>query len=333
MNHFVVKRQTERDTLFTQTPEEPKIVVRSYFGLRQLNLQTNMRYGRVVGKEVTMPIAKVRGVNMNYKVLGNSGPWVALSPGGRRDISGIELLAGSVAEKGYRVVIFDRRNTGASDVVIDGNESEYEIWADDIHELLNQLGALPAIVGGSSSGCRTALLFALRHPESVRALLLWRVTGGRFACERLAEEYYGQFITAAKAGGMAAVCAMEHWKERIQARPQNRDSLMKMEPARFIEVMSRWREYFLKGADLPVIGATEADLRSIKVPACIVPGNDLTHGRQTGETLGRLLQISEVHVLFPKHYDEPLSPREEWDEKAGEMATLFSDFLKRSNVK
>ena len=199
--------------------------------------------------------------------------------------------------------------------------------------MLNQLGALPAIVGGSSSGCRTALLFALRHPASVRALLLWRVTGGRFACERLAEEYYGQFITAAKAGGMAAVCNMEHWKERIEARSQNRDALMKMDPARFVEVMSRWREYFLKGADLPVIGATEADLRSIKVPACIVPGNDLTHGRQTGETLGRLLQTSEVHVLFPKHYDEPLSPREEWDEKAGEMATLFSEFLKRSNVK
>jgi pimeloyl-ACP methyl ester carboxylesterase len=279
-----------------------------------------------------MPIAKVRGVNINYKILGSSGPWVALSPGGRRDISGIEMLAGKVAEKGYRVVIFDRRNTGASDVVIDGNDSEYEIWADDIHELLNHLGALPAIVGGSSSGCRTALLFALRHPESVRALLLWRVTGGRFACERLAEEYYGQFITAAKAGGMAAVCNMEHWQERIAARPENRNALMKMDPARFIAVMSRWREYFLKGADLPVIGATEADLRSIKVPACIVPGNDLTHGRQTGETLGHLLQTSEVHVLFPKHYDEPLSPREEWDDKAGEMATLFSDFLKRSNI-
>jgi pimeloyl-ACP methyl ester carboxylesterase len=276
-----------------------------------------------------MPIAKVRGVKMNYKVLGSSGPWVALSPGGRRDISGIELLAGKVAEKGYRVVIFDRRNTGASDVVIDGNDSEYEIWADDIHELLSQLGALPAVVGGSSSGCRTALLFALRHPDAVRALLLWRITGGRFACERLAEEYYGQFITAGKAGGMAAVCAMEHWQERIAARPENRDALMKMDTARFIAVMSRWREYFLKGADLPVIGATEADLRSIKVPACIVPGNDLTHGRQTGETLGRLMQKSEVHILFPKHYDEPLSPREEWDEKAGEMATLFADFLKR----
>jgi pimeloyl-ACP methyl ester carboxylesterase len=277
-----------------------------------------------------MPLVNVRGVNINYKVLGSHGPWVALSPGGRRDISGIELLAGKVAEQGYRVVVFDRRNCGASDVVIDGEDSEYEIWADDIHELLRQLGALPAFIGGSSSGCRTALLFALRHPEAVRGLLLWRVTGGRFACERLAQEYYGQYIEAAKQGGMAKVCEMEHWKERIEARPQNRDALMKMSPERFSDVMSHWREYFLKGADLPVIGATEEELKTIKVPACIIPGNDNTHGRQTGENLGRLLRKSEVHILFPKHYDEPLSPREEWDEKAGEMAALFNNFMKRA---
>ena len=277
-----------------------------------------------------MPLAKVRGVNINYKILGNRGPWVALSPGGRRDISGIETQAKALAALDHRVVIFDRRNCGASDVVIDGTDSEYEIWADDIHELLTQVGALPAFVGGSSSGCRTSLLFALRHPEAVRGLLLWRVTGGRFACERLAEEYYGQYIKAAEKGGMAAVCEMEHWKERIEARPENRDALMQLTPQRFIEVMAHWREYFLKGADLPVIGATEQELKTIRAPACIVPGNDNTHGRQTGETLGRLLQKSEVHILFPKHYDEPLSPREEWDEKAGAMAALFADFIKRA---
>ncbi|HTM06750.1 MAG TPA: alpha/beta hydrolase, partial [Verrucomicrobiae bacterium] len=203
------------------------------------------------------------------------------------------------------------------------------IWADDLHELLSQLGALPAIVGGSSSGCRTALLFALRHPDAARALLLWRVTGGRFACERLAHEYYGQYIDAAKRGGMAAVCAMEHWSERIHARPENRLALMKIDPERFIAVMSHWREYFVRGADLPVIGASEAELRSIKAPACVVPGNDNTHGQKTGETLGRLLADAEVHVLFPKHYDMDLSPREEWDEKSGEMAALFADFIRR----
>jgi hypothetical protein len=36
--------------------------------------------------------------------------------------------------------------------------------------------------------------------------------------------------------------------------------------------------------------------------------------------------------LFPKFYNEALSPREEWDEKAGEMAALFADFLKRSKL-
>ena len=84
-----------------------------------------------------MPYAKVRGVNINYKILGDHGPWVALSPGGRRDISGIETQAKVLADLGHRVVIFDRRNCGASDVVIDGQESEYEIWADDIHQLLS----------------------------------------------------------------------------------------------------------------------------------------------------------------------------------------------------
>ena len=277
-----------------------------------------------------MAWARIHGVRIHYEVLGGEGPWVALSPGGRRSLESVEPLARRLADEGHRVLVHDRRNCGASDVVIDGDDSEYEIWADDLHRLLFELDGLPAFVGGSSSGCRTSLLFALRHPEAVRGLLLWRVTGGRFACERLAQEYYGQYITAAQQGGMAAVCEMEHWKERIEARAENRDALMKMSPGRFIAVMSHWREYFLAGADLPVIGATEAELRSIEVPACIIPGNDLTHGRDTGEHLGRLIDRSEVHVLFPKHYDEALSPREEWDEKAGEMAVLFSDFIKGS---
>jgi pimeloyl-ACP methyl ester carboxylesterase len=276
-----------------------------------------------------MPSANVYGVNINYKVLGSDGPWVALSPGGRRDMSAIEPLAKRVADAGYRVLILDRRNCGASDVVIAGENSEYEIWADDFHELLSQLGALPAFVGGSSSGCRTALLFALRHPRAIRGLLLWRVTGGRFACERLAQEYYGQYIAAAERGAMAAVCEMEHWQERIAARPQNRERLMNMDPSQFIGVMSHWREYFLRGADLPVIGATESELRSIKAPTFIIPGNDNTHSQKTGENLGRIIPDAQVHVLFPKHYDMDLSPREEWDEKATEMASLFADFMRR----
>lgn len=276
-----------------------------------------------------MPLTKVRGVAIHFEVLGAKGPWVALSPGGRRPLEGVKPLAQRMAGAGYRVLIHDRRNCGASDITLGGNDPENEIWADDLHELLGQLKALPAVVGGGSSGCRLALLLALRHPKAVSGLLLWRVTGGRFAAQRLAEQYYGQFIKAAETGGMAAVCAMEHWKERIEARPANRGTLMKMDPQHFIAAMSEWRQYFIQGGDQPVLGASEADLKSIRVPACVIPGNDRTHAIQTGRTLARLLPRAELHELYDHDEDVDVVPPEEWQKKDGEIAAIFTSFLAR----
>jgi pimeloyl-ACP methyl ester carboxylesterase len=276
-----------------------------------------------------MPIAKVRGANINYQIIGKSGPWVALVPGGRRDMSGVVGLAEAIAAKGYRVLLHDRRNCGLSDVVIDGDESEYEIWADDLYELLRQHDALPAFIGGSSSGCRTSILFALRHPEAVKGLLLWRVTGGRFACERLAKNYYQQYIDAAREGGMKAVCNLEHFKERCEAKPSNRDYLMSLDPKRFIEVMSRWKKSFDESADLPIIGASEKDLGSIRVPAVVIPGNDRTHGTATGKLAASLIPHAELHVIWEKDEDSDLTPAEDWDPKNEEMAGYFVGLMKR----
>lgn len=279
-----------------------------------------------------MPLANVRGVNINYEVLGNQGPWVTLSPGGRRPLGAVKSLAQRIAAAGCRVLVHDRRNCGASDVVIDGSESEYQIWADDLHALLVRLNALPAWIGGGSSGCRLSLLFALRHPEAVRGLLLWRITGGRFAAQRLARQYYGQFIAAAEQGGMAAVCATEHFSERIQDQPVNRERLLALDPRRFIEVMSNWSAYFMQGADLPVIGASENELQSITAPACIIPGNDNTHKRPVGENLQRLMPDSELHILYPEHVDADMVPPEEWNRKEDVMASIFLDFMKRKTA-
>ena len=279
-----------------------------------------------------MPVAQVRGVNINYEVLGRQGPWMALSPGGRRALGEIKYLAELVAAAGYRVLLHDRRNCGASDVVIDGTDSEYEIWADDLYELLKQLNALPAIIGGSSSGCRLAILFALRHPDAVRALLLWRVTGGAFAANRLAENYYDQYIRVARAGGMAAVCDTEHFAERIKDNPANRERLMAMDPERFIAALAHWREYFLAGADLPVIGASAADLNSIRVPTCVIPGNDKTHGLQSGRTAHELIPGSELHYLFTEQLDLDIAPIEDWHAKKQEHARILLDFLRRQHM-
>src|SRR5215468_1331186 len=153
-----------------------------------------------------MPVATVHGIDINYQVLGERGPWVALQPGGRRALAGVQSLGDKLAEAGCRVIVYDRRNCGASSVSFDGGNSENEIWVEDLRALLSQLDALPAYIGGSSSGCRLALLMALRNPADVRGLLLWRVTGGAFATHRLVENYYSQFIAAAQHGGMEAVC-------------------------------------------------------------------------------------------------------------------------------
>ena len=60
-----------------------------------------------------MPVATVRGVEINYEVLGDRGPWVALQPGGRRALAGVKTLGEKIAEAGCRVLIYDRRNCGA----------------------------------------------------------------------------------------------------------------------------------------------------------------------------------------------------------------------------
>lgn len=166
-----------------------------------------------------MAEAQVRGVALTYEIIGDHGSWIALTPGSRRSYDEFVPLAKQLAKQGYRVLLHDRRNCGRSEVGIEARGSEHEIWADDLNELCRQIGANEVYAGGASAGARLALLFALRHPSTVKALLLWRVTGGQHAAQKLAQQYYGSFIEMANAGGMAAVCASEHFGECIKARP------------------------------------------------------------------------------------------------------------------
>jgi len=281
-----------------------------------------------------MPEAVVRGVHINYVVVGNSGPWIALTPGSRRPYGELVNLSKAIASAGYRVLLHDRRNCGASDVAFDGTGSEHEIWADDLYELAKQLDALPIYVGGSSAGARLAILFAIRHPQALRGLLLWRVTGGQEAVDRLAENYYGQFITIARTGGMKAVAESEHFAECIAARPTNRERILSTNVDDFIEVMTKWREAFLTAAKLPMVGASEADLNAIKAPACLIAGNDVIHTPATARKAASLIPNSELHEdVVEKLADDKLRKdwdRQEWRDAEPRVAKIFTAFLKRA---
>lgn len=281
-----------------------------------------------------MPEAVLRGVCINYEVIGTSGPWIALTPGSRRPYGELVDLSKAIATSGYRVLLHDRRNCGTSEVAFDGSGSEHEVWADDLYALGKELGALPMYVGGSSAGARLAILYAMRHPDGLRGLLLWRITGGQEAVDRLAENYYGHFIKIARAGGMQAVCESEHFSECIKARPSNRDRLLKTDVGEFIKVMTHWRECFLQSANLPIVGATEADLHAIKAPACLIAGNDVIHTPTTARRAASLIPNSELHddVVEKRSEGNLLKEwdRKEWNDAVPRIAAIFAAFLKRA---
>jgi pimeloyl-ACP methyl ester carboxylesterase len=274
-----------------------------------------------------MPVMQVRGVDLAYEMLGESGPVVAISPGGRRGMESDRALGALLAEAGFRALIWDRRNTGASDIALTG-ESESREQAEDLYALLKALGVVPAHLAGCSSGARASLLLALHHPHAVRALLLWRVTGGAHAARRLAFNYYEQFIEAAARGGIEAVAGTEHFAAMIRANPGNRARLEALGAEGFQAAMRRWLASFRATADHPVAGLAPGELRRLTMPAVIVPGNDRVHPAAAAQAAHRLMPNSACREVLTQAVAEDVDVAG-WEAATPRLAAVFIDALRR----
>jgi pimeloyl-ACP methyl ester carboxylesterase len=144
------------------------------------------------------------------------------------------------------------------------------------------------------------------------------------------QNYYTQFIEAAQQGGMEAVCRTEHFAELIANNPANRARLLSMDAERFVAVMNKWRRSFNEGANHPVIGISADELRSITMPACIIPGNDRTHPREPGQIAHRLMPNAEYHEVVTEDRPDLDVALEDWNAKEGLLAAVFIDFLRRA---
>ena len=113
-------------------------------------------------------IAHVNGIELAYQVLGTGSPLVLLHGGfGSVEMFGpnVELLAA-----GHRVIGVDLQSHGRSPAA--DRPMHFERMADDVADLIKDLGLARTAVMGFSLGGAVALRTAIQHPDLVERLVL-----------------------------------------------------------------------------------------------------------------------------------------------------------------
>jgi pimeloyl-ACP methyl ester carboxylesterase len=259
-----------------------------------------------------MATAEIDGTTIAYEIVGETGPPWVLTPGGRfgKDTPGIPELAQELATHGQRVVIWDRPNTGASDVCFTG-ASESQMHADKLAGLLRTLDLAPAFVVGGSGGSRVSLLTAAKHPDVAAKLAMLWISGGVYGLMLLGVHYCGESIRAAWQGGMEAVVELPEWSEVLERNPGNRRRFLDLDPRQFIETLERWMLVYCPDASVPVPGLSNKECADLKVPTLIFRSgkSDPHHTRATSERLHEL--IPNAQLVEPPWDDDEWKQRGE----------------------
>jgi 3-oxoadipate enol-lactonase len=123
-----------------------------------------------------MPVCKADDININYQVSGRGFPLVLVHPFS----ASWEFWAPQIKKFSarYKVITYDVRGHGLSSAPVGEENYTLDILAEDLHHLLNHLEVTKAYIGGLSLGGAVALGYAHRHPETVKALLVFDIHGG-----------------------------------------------------------------------------------------------------------------------------------------------------------
>jgi pimeloyl-ACP methyl ester carboxylesterase len=246
---------------------------------------------------------QVDGVGIEYEIIGNGERSAIITPGGRytKEAKGLRELAEAIAKDDFRVVLWDRPNSGGSDVYF-GGATEAEQNADMLAGLLRALGFAPAMVVGGSGGARPSLLAAIRHPDVVERLFLLWLTGGVLGGVGIAFFYCHDSWLAAATGGMEAVAELPLWKDVVSRNPRNREILLRQDPAEFMAKMNAWGAALLPKEGSPVADFKTSDLNALRMPVMILRSgkSDFYHPRVVTEALHAAIPGSQlVEPPFP----------------------------------
>ena len=261
-----------------------------------------------------MARADIHGTGIEYELHGKDGdPAIALTPGGRftMDVPGLREFAGELVKGGRQVLIYDRPNCGYSDVCLEG-ESESENQADRLAGLIRHLGLGPTVIAGGSGGARVSMLAAARNADICSHLAIWWISGDPIGLMQLAVYYCGEAAGLASTGGMEAVLNASSWAENFAKNPKARETILKMDPDRFIAIMQKWASAYVPNDISPVPGMKPVDFARLTMPALVFRSHksDLSHTETTSLWVHRLIPHSVL--AMPPWRDN------EWNYQSGE---------------
>jgi pimeloyl-ACP methyl ester carboxylesterase len=252
---------------------------------------------------------EISGIGIDYELHGDPrAPVAVVTPGGRypKDTAGVPQLAQALAAAGWRVLLWDRPNCGASDISFEGG-SESNLHASVLNRLIRKLQLGRVALLGGSGGSRVSLLAAARDPEVVSHLVIWWISGGPISLAQLAAYYCGDSAMAAARGGMEAVASLSGWADQIARNPKNRDIILAQNSGAFIEKMQQWAAAYGYSESSLVPGMSAADFARLSMPVLVFRSgkSDLSHTRRTSEW---------VHERIPHStLIEPPWPDQEWN--------------------
>ena len=120
----------------------------------------------VYGDSKTGKYLNIRGFKMYYEIYGTGKPLLIIHGNG----GSIKNFSNQIPyfSKEYKVILADSRAQGKS--IDTGDALNYEMMADDLNALLDELHLDSCYVIGWSDGGINGLLLAIRHPEKVKKL-------------------------------------------------------------------------------------------------------------------------------------------------------------------
>ena len=267
---------------------------------------------------------EINGGNVVYEILGKQGDFIVLTPGGRfsKDIPGLRPLALALVKGGYRVLLWDRPNSGKSDVQFWGR-SESHMRAETLQQLITKLDIGPCIIAGGSGGARDSMLTTMLYPELVTKLVVWNIVGGVYGSFVLGSHYLVPSILAVRGLGIKGLPAVREWRDLIEENPDNEQRILALDTDEFLKVMLRWLNAYVPKPGQTIPGVEDEMFDQIKVPTLIIRGgeNDWDHPKRTSLEVSCLIKGSKLI--------DPPWPEDAW-ERAGEARAAGK--VKRFNM-